>query len=459
MQSLTQQFSRKVVRFLTSQEHRKQIISVSVVAFVGAFTLALSRAAVFSVTMEPESGSLQNNAQSIDDTTASGQKYIQFSTKTITSTEAFHTCYPDAFCDSQNNPVILSGFNMRDIGSDTYMTSYSSLAQLQKIKSKGFNLVRLAMRWEDFQPNQGTGGFDTAKFNKLRTIVNNAKSTGVYVVLDPIHGTGRGKDCTVSESHIPAWAQAYDSSGMCLERIGGINKNVKDYIQKIATEYKDESNVVAIDLANEVQSINYTDDVELLTMYNKLIGYVREIDADKILMIEPQAGERILSASAIASTITNKSNIVYSYHDYHGGVHDAAGNVKSGCQLDGYNSSGSSCSNRNSVDAGGTGYINPTKDKAVLENRIARNLNNLATPGVQLPLYIGEYNAYEGLANADQWRKDMVALFKKYKLSRTHWVFYNQGYNQGDFGHTATDWTSSTNKTPGAWRPWVDDLL
>lgn len=396
-------------------------------------------------------------------TTTTSTSTTTTSTTTTTTTappvvfsSQFQTCYPNPFC-YKGKPVTLNGFNMRDIGSDSYMTKFAGLAQFQQIKAKGFNVVRLAMRWEDFQPRAGTNGFDEAKFAKLRTMVDNAKASGVYVILDPIHGTGRG-NCSGTDGHIPAWAQV-STNGVCGQRIGAINVNAKDYIQRVARDYKAEVNVVAIDLANEIQSISYTDDVQLLQMYDRLINWVRTVDSEKILIIESQSGERILGATAMINTISNKSNLVYSYHDYNGGVHDINGNVKPGCQLDGYDSKGSSCSNRNSVDASGSGYINPAKDKAVLENHIVRNLNNLSTPGLRLPLYVGEYNAYAGLVNADQWRKDMTVLFKKYNISRTSWLYYNQGYGPDDRGHSATDWTSSTDSRPGAWRPWVDDLL
>ncbi len=428
-------------------------------AIIGSIVLYFAHAATPVTSIEPEDGVL-SSLSPLDDGNASGGQYVKFA-GVSTSTEALHTCYPNPFCNSQGTSIILNGFNLKDIGNDTYMTKHASLTQLQKIKNKGFNAVRLAMQWEAFQPNAGTGGFDSAKFSKLNTIIANAKSVGLYVILDPIHGTGRG-NCSGTDGHIPAWAQV-TTNGVCGQRIGAINANAKDYIQKIANDYKSESTVVAIDLANEIQSINYTDDVGLLNMYNQLINHVRAKDADKILMIEPQAGERILSASAIASTIDDKSNLIYSYHDYFGGAYDANGNLLSGCGVDGYASSNSSCGNRNSTDANGDGYVNPGANKASLEARIQRNLNMLATSGVRLPLFIGEYDICEGLPNATQWRTDIVALYKKYNISRTQWTFYNRGSSYpGDpaaSNHSATPWTSTSDDTPGPFKSWVDQLL
>lgn len=450
-------------RVLKGMRKYRRIGLVGACVVVGAGIILLSHAATAVLSLEPENGTASANIQSVTSNQASGGRYIKFKAPVTPpgGSEALHTCYPNAFCNSQNVPQILSGFNLRDIGSDTYMTKHASLTQLQKIKSKGFNVVRLAMQWEQFQPSAGTSGFNSAKFDKLNTIIANAKTAGVYVILDPIHGTGRG-NCSGTDGHIPAWAQV-TSGGVCQQRIGAINANSKDYIQKIASDYRTNPTVIAIDLANEVQSINYTDDVGLLTMYNRLIGYVREVDSDKIVMIEPQAGERLLSADAIANTISNKANVVYSSHDYFGGAYDASGNLLPGCGADGYASSNSSCPNRNSTDANGDGYPNPTKNKASLEAHIQRQLTMLDDPRVKLPLFIGEYDCSPGLLNASQWRSDIVALYKKYNLSRTNWAFYNRGSSYpGDppaSNHSATQWTSPSDDTPGAWYSWINELL
>lgn len=432
--------------------------------FVGSIFIYLTQAATSSVSIEVESGNFSSGASSVANSSASAGSYARFMAPSAPTSEAFHTCYPHAFCDSNNNPVIMNGFNIRDADSATsgYLTSFSNLTQLQKIKAKGFNVIRIAFQWSVFQPSAGTSGFSTTAFNNLRTIVNNAKSAGLYVILDPIHGTGRGAACSGTDGKIPTWAHV-TVNGSCGQRIGAIKANAKDYIQKVATDYATEPNVIAIDLANEIQSINYTDDVELLGMYNQLINHVRAVDQDKILIIEPQAGERLLTANAIANTITNKSNIIYSSHDYFGGAYNSSGTLISGCLESGYGTNNSSCSGRNSTDAGGTGYVNPAKNKLSLEARVVTQLNMLADPRVQMPLYIGEYDCPEGLTNYDQWFKDIVGIYKKYNLSRTQWLFYNRGSSYpGDppaQNHSAAAWTSSSNDTPGAFKPWVDLLL
>lgn len=435
----------------------KKTIPLLLFSLLALFLLKNARASTTSYVIEAENGNLQKGAQSLS---VDGVSYVQFNNPANLSNELFHTCYPNAFCDKNNNPVILNGFNLRDIGDNSYMSKFASSTQLTKIKNKGFNVLRLAMRWEDFQPNPGTNGFDESKMQALKALVNNAKTAGLYIILDPLHGTGKG-NCSGTNGHIPAWAQVIED-GVCKQRIGAINNHAENYIKRIASEYSEESHVVAIDLANEIQPIPYTNDIDLLKMYNGLIEHVRSVDNDKILIIEPQGGNKLINPNAIVNEIINKYNIVYSIHDYFGGAFDSNGNIIAQCNESGYNTnSGILCGNQTYENK--QGYINPPKNKPTLETNIQANLNMLDTEGVKLPLLIGEYNIVVGQPNDVQWRKDTVKVYNKYNLSRILWLYYNKGYGYHDSNSigemSATSWTSPTDDTPGTFNPWVDDLL
>lgn len=421
----------------SKQQKRLRILFVIVfIALVGTLVLAFSKAATFSVSMEPESSPSRQNVEVIDDSSASNGKYIKFGT-TVTpppSNGEFKTCYPDAFCNSNNQPVVMHGVNLRDFGKSTsYSTTYVNRAQLQKIKDKGFNSIRVAMDWPSFQPSLGSTSFSQQKFDWLRALVDNCKSVGLYVILDPIHSTGENG------------------------RIGEINSKAKNYIQKVANEYKNESTVVAIDLANEVQPVPYSDDAQLISMYNRLINYVREVDQDKILMIEPQSGDKLQSANALASGISNKSNIIFSYHDYYAGNHNSSGGQISGCNTNGYNNSGNRCGNEAYENR--PGYVYPRI--ADLEAHILANVNMLADSRLRFPLYIGEYGIIEGGANASQWRKDVTQLYNRYRLSRALWLFYNQGGSGGQ-NPPNTEMSATyraSDNSPAGWKPWVNDYF
>lgn len=366
------------------------------------------------------------------------------------ATDPLHACYPDAFCDPNNKPVLLNGTNIRFVGQQT---SYTSSTQMQKIKNKGFNAVRFALRWNLYQPSAGPTGFDATAFNNLRTAVNNAKAAGIYVILDPIHFAGDGTSCSSLSGCIPTWAAP--TTGSPVERI---QANAKDYIQKIASDYANEPAVAAIDLANEVRPANYDDDLAVIKMYSTLAEQARAVAPNKTLMIESTTGDKLFSANALAN-LTVKDNMVFSYHDYFGGAYNSSGALISGCNPNGYTASGSVCGNATYENKQGYPYIDKTK----LESHIKANLDMLADSRIRLPLFVGEYGIAEGLVNPVQWRKDFVDVLNKYNVSRTYWQYFNsytdlpaENLAMIDCGGSAG--TSGCNIDLQTWKSWVGDV-
>lgn len=439
----------KLMRYSTGRSFLGALTIIAVMCF---FTINLLFAASNSG-FEAENGvSLNQCAKVIQESGASGDGAVEF--RCQDNNQKFRTCYPHAFCDPNGQPHTFNGVNIREVW-DPIVT----LTQMQRIKAKGFNSVRIALHWDQYQPSAGPNGVSNSRINALRNAVANAKAAGLYVVLSTIHGTGNG-NCTGNNGRVPEWAWVKDAQGNCLGRLAAIQTNAKDYLQRIASEFANEPAVVAIDLANEVKPMNYEDNAALLKMYDKLIQYYREVDPHTSLMIESTGGDKLIPANDIVAHITDKSNIIYSYHDYYGGPRNANGTIISGCTATGYKTSGTICGNYTYENQ--NGYVYPSfADK---EAHLVANLNMLADSRLRWPLYVGEYNSAEGLVNSVQWRKDMVAAFKKHNVSRALWDFYNKGYaewqgNPPAEEMSATRWGNSNGTLPGEWKPWVDDLF
>jgi aryl-phospho-beta-D-glucosidase BglC (GH1 family) len=330
----------------------------------------------------------------------------------------------------------MNGANIRYVGEQTAVTS---LTQMQKLKSKGFNSVRLVMDWEAFQPSAGTGGFSTTAFNNLKAAVDNAKSAGIYVILDPIHFGGTGTSCGSSALCIPSWARV-SSGGTYQGSAKSVQANAQSYIEKLATDYANEPTVVAIDLVNEPKPDPFGDDV-LISMYNTLISWARGKDANKILMIETNSGDKLYDASVL-SGLTRRDNIVYSFHHYSAG----------GCGTNAYSSSGWPCGN--ATYEGGAGYtsIKP----AELRAHVQANIDRMAAANVNLPMWVGEWGIIEGGANSVQWRKDMTAMFKDMRIGRAYWQYANSFQDPPNENMSMTLEGSST---PGDFKSWVGDIL
>lgn len=261
-------------------------------AFIAAGLIIATRAASPNYSLEAEDG---EGANRVAASGASGGNALLF--QAASASTDFHTCFPDAFCTPSNQIVTMNGMNIRYVGENANLTS---LTQMQKIKNAGFNSVRLVLDWEVFQPASGPDGFakkpsatTDGPWEILNKAVANAKTAGVYVILDPIHFGGEGLECGSSRLCIPTWARVYSGSTY-QGSARSVKTNSKDYIQKVAADYANEPTVVAIDLVNEPKPNPFGDE-ELISMFNTLIGWVREKDPDKILIIEPDSGNKLYS--------------------------------------------------------------------------------------------------------------------------------------------------------------------
>lgn len=426
------------------KKNRRPLLFVTLFTVVAAALLFITRAAGPTVGLEAEDGTL-NGTSIINDSNASGGKAVQFKAAGV-ATSNLHTCFPNAFCTPGNQVIVMNGANIRYVGENTNVTS---LAQMQKIKAKGFNSVRLVMDWEVFQPSAGTSGFGSSAFNTLNSAISNAKAAGVYVILDPIHFGGTGTSCGSSALCIPSWARV-SSGGTYQGSAKSVQANAQNYIEKVATDYANEPTVAAIDLVNEPKPDPFNDDA-LISMYNTLIGWARAKAPSKILMIETNSGDKLYDVNTLKGLSTT-SNIIYSFHHYSGGSHNSSGNLISGCNANAYSNSGWPCGNE--TYEGGEGY--PSKLANDLQLHYQANADRIAAAGLQLPIWIGEWGIIEGGANASQWRKDMTTMFKNNNVGRAWWQYANSTEDPPDENMSMTLEGSST---PGAFKSWVDEIL
>jgi hypothetical protein len=231
----------------------------------------------------------------------------------------------------------------------------------------------------------------------------------LYVILDPIHLKGGG-------TNIPGWATGGADS------IDKVNLYSSTYINAIVQKYKNEPKVIAVDLVNEAWQASLNQN-RTLSMYNTLINIARAIDPDKILIIEPTWGNSGLNG-VNWGLVTDKSNLVFSFHDYYAGGDN-----------DGYDSSG--VPQGSFVWNGTSGYNNPNV------NQLAANVDTmlgwLSTPA--LPLYIGEYGIGSSATNHQTWVSDITSVMNARDISRTYW----EGCSDGPMAlhkNSANTWVS-----------------
>jgi len=115
---------------------------------------------------------------------------------------------------------------------------YDGLKTMTYLKQHGMEVVRIPFRWERMQP-MPYGELDPTQLANLRTMVRAAAAAGLPVILD---------------MHNFAGYYAYDGTKGVRRAIGSAELPISaftDAWSKIATEFKAEPNIYALDLMNE----------------------------------------------------------------------------------------------------------------------------------------------------------------------------------------------------------------
>ena len=116
-----------------------------------------------------------------------------------------HTTPDHAFVDAAGNEVQLRGLNLVPIWRGSPGRTWDQ-ARYDQIAAKGFNVVRLVLYWDDFEPQPGA--FDQTNLQTLDTAIARAKAAGLRVILDEIHIWG--SDGGLQD--VPAWARPATAS-------------------------------------------------------------------------------------------------------------------------------------------------------------------------------------------------------------------------------------------------------
>jgi Cellulase (glycosyl hydrolase family 5)/Fibronectin type III domain/Calcineurin-like phosphoesterase len=333
-------------------------------------------------------------------------------TPSATGPQVLHATSSAPFVDPNGHEIRLLGLNVIPVWAGHPGSTWDQ-AKYDSIHAKGFNAVRFVLYWDDFEP--AAGQFDQTSLNTLDTAISRAKAAGLYVILDEIHLWGSG-----GFNDVPAWARTGDS-------VTTVQTNGAGYLKMLAQRYRSEPAVAGYDLVNEFYR-SPIDQNAVLRAYDSLISAVRTVDPDKIVLIEPSYGDSSMTGAAF-SNLTNRSNVVYSLHDYYAGGAGA-----------GYNSGGGQTGYY--TWDGTTGY--PSPNPSELEQHLQNHLTTVQAAG--LPMWIGEFGIGTDAVNRDQWIKDAIALFNKSGLGRAWWEYHTTG----PLSATNSDYT---------WKTYTDLLL
>lgn len=323
-----------------------------------------------------------------------------------------HSDASQPFIDEAGRPRLLRGLNVVPVWADSPGDTWDA-DRYRQIAAKGFTAVRFVLYWDDFEPERGQ--VDPTALATLDRAIANAKSAGLYVVLDEIHLWGPG-----GFSDVPRWARRGDALASVLAHGEG-------YLRTLAMRYRGEPAVAAYDPVNEPR-LRRLDQAVVLAAYSRLITAIREVDPGKIILVEPAYGDSSISPEVMAR-LSELPNVVWSPHLYYAGGDDD-GYAKNGSQAGHYTWDGSS------------GY-DPSQ-RSALERHLLLHLDAARAAG--LPVWAGEIGIGAEASNAEAWITDIVALLDRHGVGFSWWEYH------ADSPFSATD-------ADLGWRPWVDLLV
>jgi Cellulase (glycosyl hydrolase family 5) len=330
------------------------------------------------------------------------------------SLAVLHSTPTDAFVDPRGRPVRLVGLNVVPVWRNDPGRTWP-LEDYRRIRGMGFNVVRLVLYWDDFEP--GRGDWDHVSLSTLDTAVGRAGAAGLYVILDAIHLVGPG-----GFDRVPGWARMGDS-------VTTIELNGAGYLRLLANRYRAEPAVAAFDPVNEFHRWPLDQD-SVLQAYDRLIGQIRLVDSKRIVLVQPSYGDTsVVGQLPGLANLSRKANVVWSVHDYFAGGDD-----------DGYGANGAQVGTY--TWDGRTGY--PAPDPAALERHLLVQLETARAAG--LPMWIGEFGIGERTVNHDRWIDDQVRIFERHRIGWAWWQYAGSG-------------SFSALRADARWKLWVRRLV
>jgi aryl-phospho-beta-D-glucosidase BglC (GH1 family) len=295
--------------------------------------------------------------------------------------------------DENGNFVLLRGADYMGMEFGWF---YHSEDDFARMKSWGFDVVRLPIGWSYVEPKEGYYNDDYLAI--ADRVISWCKENNLYVILDmhqwnwaPMFG-GNG---------LPDWAvEQYSDQEQA--KFGFFeNETLQDEFfnmwRHVADRYKNESTIFAYDILNEPNVRYELMDEEtflekLFSFYQNAVNSIREVDTRHAVMIEPPWGGGISDWPRI-----DDSNLVLSTHLYTEGTAD-----------------------------GITGYDG---DSGRLEADFLVSYD--LSIGWNVPLVIGEFGVGSAATKAHEWTRDFVNIFDKYMVSACWWSYWRDDSSMG----------------------------
>ena len=295
--------------------------------------------------------------------------------------------------DEDGNFVLLRGADYMGMEFGWF---WHSEEDFERMRSWGFNVVRLPIAWSYVEPTEGH--YDDSYLSTVATVISWCMENGLYVILDMHQWNWAPK---FEGNGLPDWAvEQYsdqDEAKFGFFTDAATQGKFFDMWRHVANRFKNESTIFAYDIFNE-PNVDYrlmSEESfleELLNFYQGAADHIREVDNRHAVMYEPPWGGGVSDWSII-----DDPNLVLSTHLYTEGTAD-----------------------------GVTGYDG---NSATLEEDFLVSYDFSTLWNV--PLVIGEFGVGSAATKAHEWARDFMNIFDKYVIGACWWSYWRDDDSMG----------------------------
>mgnify|MGYP001138953057 CR=1 FL=1 len=317
--------------------------------------------------------------------------------------------------DDEGHIVILRGANFMGYGMGNWKRH--TLEDYERMKSWGFNVVRLPIGWNYMEPKPGF--YNESYFAIIERDITWAKQAGLYVVINVAHlrwspyfTFAGGK-----RNGLPIWmVNGYpDSLDGMKEAITDFwlgkasngsepttdNPSMQDRFvamwKYLAARYRNETTIAAYDLFDEPLRGTLSDREAakyIYPFYEKVISGIRQVDKNHIIIYQPSPG----GYGIRYARLLNQSNVMFDFHFYYfDGITDKV----------------------NPPYSGNYEELEDTFLTMRWELPLGNPISNW-----NIPIWVGGFGS-----GIETWARDTVKIFGKYELGWAWWAYYRSDNN------------------------------
>ncbi len=189
---------------------------------------------------------------------------------------------------------------------NAYMDSYLSETDMARIRTMGFNHVRLPFSYRHFESDAHPGQWREEGFRRLDSVIGWCRRQGLWVLLDLHSAPGcQASDWNAESAHgeIFLWDDANDQ-----ERVAAL-------WHEVARRYRNEPTVMAYEVLNEPDTSSPAQAASLNAFHLRCIQAIRKVDKRHIIIVN--GDKHATDLRALDAATFKDPQVMAAFHFYH----------------------------------------------------------------------------------------------------------------------------------------------